>query len=134
MGFDYGHKRIGVAIGQGITNTATPVAIVNAKNGEPCWQEIQKLIAQPGFSQLPHLSTGAFNSFSREIFTTALETLATVGPYELSYRMALGGSYTKQIPIVLKNCYQNFNYNYLQSFWPLHTNQGGSVSSPLGST
>ena len=44
MGFDYGHKRIGVAIGQGITNTATPVAIVNAKNGEPCWQEIQKLI------------------------------------------------------------------------------------------
>ena len=44
MGFDFGTQRIGVAVGQRITSTATPVSILKAKNGVPNWEEIKKLI------------------------------------------------------------------------------------------
>jgi len=44
MGFDYGTRKIGVAIGQLITRTATPTAIVSARDGIPNWAEIDKLV------------------------------------------------------------------------------------------
>lgn len=44
LGFDFGMKRIGVAVGQTITRTARPVATLAARNGEPQWGEIEKLI------------------------------------------------------------------------------------------
>lgn len=44
MGFDYGTKKIGVAIGQLLTNTATPLAIVKANNGKPDWASIENLV------------------------------------------------------------------------------------------
>ena len=44
LGFDFGTKNIGVAVGQAITKTATPLAIVHAKNGIPNWNEIAKII------------------------------------------------------------------------------------------
>ena len=37
IGFDFGLKRIGVAIGQTITQTASPETIVNSKDGKPDW-------------------------------------------------------------------------------------------------
>lgn len=43
IGFDFGLKRIGVAIGQTITQTAAPEAIVNSKDGKPDWEHISKL-------------------------------------------------------------------------------------------
>lgn len=43
IGFDFGLKRIGVAIGQTITQTATPEAIVKSKDGKPDWQHISQL-------------------------------------------------------------------------------------------
>jgi len=43
IGFDFGLKRIGVAIGQTITQTATPEAIVNSKDGKPDWDHISQL-------------------------------------------------------------------------------------------
>jgi len=43
IGFDFGLKRIGVAIGQTITQTATPEAIVNSKDGKPDWTHISQL-------------------------------------------------------------------------------------------
>jgi len=46
LGFDFGTRNIGVAVGQAITKTATPLAILHAKNGVPNWDEITKLIAQ----------------------------------------------------------------------------------------
>ena len=46
IGFDFGLRRIGVAIGQTITQTATPEAIVNSKDGKPDWEHITKLFAQ----------------------------------------------------------------------------------------
>ncbi len=44
LGFDFGTKRIGVAVGQLITRTATPLEPLAAKIGVPQWDEIAKLI------------------------------------------------------------------------------------------
>jgi len=43
IGFDFGLKRIGVAIGQTITQTATPLTIVTSKDGKPDWPHISQL-------------------------------------------------------------------------------------------
>lgn len=43
LGFDFGLKRIGVAIGQTQTDTAAPEAIVTSKDGRPDWDHITKL-------------------------------------------------------------------------------------------
>ena len=40
MGFDFGTKKIGIAVGQGLTGSATPIAIISARDGIPKWQEI----------------------------------------------------------------------------------------------
>lgn len=44
LGFDYGLKHIGVAIGQAITRTANLLEAIPAKNGIPDWQKINTLI------------------------------------------------------------------------------------------
>ncbi|TAK72926.1 MAG: Holliday junction resolvase RuvX [Gammaproteobacteria bacterium] len=44
LGFDFGWKRIGVAIGQTITQTARPLETLSAKEGIPNWSTIDKLI------------------------------------------------------------------------------------------
>lgn len=46
LAFDYGEKRIGVAIGQSITGTATPLHVLQAKNGQPNWLEIGQLLEE----------------------------------------------------------------------------------------
>ncbi|WP_019557583.1 Holliday junction resolvase RuvX [Thiomicrorhabdus arctica] len=43
LGFDFGLRRIGVAAGQTITQTATPETIVKSKDGKPDWEHISKL-------------------------------------------------------------------------------------------
>jgi len=42
--FDFGTKRIGVAVGQFITQTATPLQTVKNKNKRPDWDHIKRLI------------------------------------------------------------------------------------------
>ena len=46
LGFDYGFKRIGVAVGQELTGTATALANVAARDGKPDWEAISRLIEQ----------------------------------------------------------------------------------------
>lgn len=46
LSFDYGIKRIGVAVGQTITGTASPLHPLKAKDGIPNWQEIEALIKE----------------------------------------------------------------------------------------
>ncbi|MCF6765239.1 Holliday junction resolvase RuvX [Thiotrichales bacterium 19S3-7] len=46
LGFDFGLKRIGVASGQLITKTATPLSTVQCPDQVPNWHEISKLIHQ----------------------------------------------------------------------------------------
>lgn len=46
FGFDFGYRRIGVAVGQEITLSANPLATIDARQGIPDWQVVQKLITQ----------------------------------------------------------------------------------------
>ncbi|KTD46172.1 putative ribonuclease [Legionella quateirensis] len=46
LGFDFGYKRIGVAVGQRLTCSASPVSTISAKSGVPDWNSVQKLITQ----------------------------------------------------------------------------------------
>lgn len=46
LGFDFGTTRIGVAIGQSITGTASPLAPIRAQDGKPDWQALDPLIAE----------------------------------------------------------------------------------------
>lgn len=44
MGFDFGTARIGVAIGQELTATATPLMTLKVHKGQPDWDGITRLI------------------------------------------------------------------------------------------
>ena len=44
LGFDFGTQRIGVAVGQSITGTATALCTVNARNDQPDLDRILELI------------------------------------------------------------------------------------------
>ncbi len=44
LGFDFGYKRIGVAIGHALTGTASPLTRIYAQSGIPDWREIEKLL------------------------------------------------------------------------------------------
>ncbi len=46
LGFDFGLKRIGVAVGQDLTRSATPLHTIAASNGKPDWAIVAKLIEQ----------------------------------------------------------------------------------------
>ena len=44
LGFDYGRKRIGVAVGQTVSGSATALTTVSARDGQPDWRSISALI------------------------------------------------------------------------------------------
>lgn len=46
LGFDFGYKRIGVAVGQRLTGSASPLTILPAKQGVPNWLQLQNLVKQ----------------------------------------------------------------------------------------
>ncbi len=46
LGFDFGYRRIGVAVGQQITASAQPLPRLLAKKGIPEWELVDKLIQQ----------------------------------------------------------------------------------------
>ena len=48
LGFDFGMKRIGVAIGQTLTGTANPLCTLKAEQGKPNWSEITELVKEWG--------------------------------------------------------------------------------------
>lgn len=45
LGFDFGTRRIGVAVGQRITGTARALTTLNARDGQPDWTQVEQLIA-----------------------------------------------------------------------------------------
>ena len=45
LGFDFGTKSIGVAIGQQITGTASPLDALKARDGIPDWELIDQILA-----------------------------------------------------------------------------------------
>lgn len=44
LGFDYGLRRIGVAVGQSLTATASPLPAIAARDGAPDWDGISKVL------------------------------------------------------------------------------------------
>ncbi len=46
LGFDYGTRKIGVAVGQVVTGTATPIATLHPVKNQPDWEAIARLIDQ----------------------------------------------------------------------------------------
>lgn len=46
LGFDYGRRRIGVAVGQTVTRSATPLTTLNATADGPDWARLLALIAE----------------------------------------------------------------------------------------
>jgi putative Holliday junction resolvase len=46
LGFDYGLKNIGVAVGQELTSTANPLTVIKARDGIPNWDEVHTLLDQ----------------------------------------------------------------------------------------
>ena len=46
LGFDFGLARIGVATGQTLTKTATPLTILKAQQGQPNWTQVEQLVRE----------------------------------------------------------------------------------------
>ena len=46
LGFDFGKKFIGVAVGQEVTGTAKPLGSIKAQNGIPNWQQMESYIKE----------------------------------------------------------------------------------------
>lgn len=46
LGFDFGTKNLGIAVGNLLTETAQPITILKVTNNQPQWDEIQKLIRE----------------------------------------------------------------------------------------
>lgn len=44
LGFDFGLRRIGVAVGQRVTGTATALTTLAARDGQPDWAQIARLL------------------------------------------------------------------------------------------
>lgn len=46
LAFDYGTRKIGVAVGQSVTGTATALPVLPARDGVPDWAAVEKLIGE----------------------------------------------------------------------------------------
>ena len=46
MGFDFGTGKIGVAVGQTVTRTASALAVIRARDGKPDWVQLDTLVAE----------------------------------------------------------------------------------------
>jgi putative Holliday junction resolvase len=46
LGFDFGMKNIGIAVGQELTRTANPLTAIKARDGIPDWEQIAQLLQE----------------------------------------------------------------------------------------
>lgn len=44
--FDFGTRQIGIAVGQTLSGTAQPVRVLRARDGQPQWEEVERLVAE----------------------------------------------------------------------------------------
>lgn len=44
LGFDFGLRRIGVAVGESVTGSARPLQTLPARDGQPDWERVQALL------------------------------------------------------------------------------------------
>lgn len=46
IALDYGTRHIGLAVGQTLTRTARPLAVISARDGKPDWQQLVRVVAE----------------------------------------------------------------------------------------
>jgi len=46
MGFDYGARRLGVAVGESVTGSARPLTTLDCTDGEPDWHAVAHLVGE----------------------------------------------------------------------------------------
>lgn len=70
LGFDFGRRRIGVAVGQRITRSAAPVETVSARSDGPDWSRLDALVAEWRPSELvvglPYNADGTPHDLTRD--------------------------------------------------------------------
>lgn len=71
LGFDFGKKRIGIATGQTITGTATPLKTIRQVEGNPDWtaiaDEIQHYRPHALIVGMPYSSDGSENPMTQAV-------------------------------------------------------------------
>jgi putative Holliday junction resolvase len=88
LAFDFGLRRIGVAVGQTVTGSASPLGIVANGAAGPDWRRIEQLIKEWGAARLivgmpghtdgsPSVISGAVAAFIQDLarFTLPVETI-----------------------------------------------------------
>ncbi|MDH5710346.1 MAG: Holliday junction resolvase RuvX [Gammaproteobacteria bacterium] len=90
LGIDYGLKRIGIATGQTITGSASPITTLNQVNGSPDWAGLEKLIKewrpQALIVGIPYHVDGKENDMTCavEIFCLELEQRFSLPIYKIN--------------------------------------------------
>lgn len=72
MGFDFGTRRIGIAVGQRLTDSANALESIKAKDGVPDWDALERII----------------NEWQPDAFVTGLPLNMDGTPSEMSRRAA----------------------------------------------
>ena len=94
LGFDYGKLRIGIAVGQDITGTATALCTLNCPDGRPDWDKISRLVHEwsPGalIVGLPLHADGSNSATTRRArnFARELETRYQLPVYVMDERLS----------------------------------------------
>jgi len=94
LGFDFGLRRIGVAVGQGVTGTAEALAPLLAKDGTPDWTQLSDVIEQWGPDALvvgiPFNMDGTKQkiTFAAENFAKELKERYKLTVYEVDERLS----------------------------------------------
>ena len=105
LAIDFGLTNIGVAVGQKVTNTASELTTLKAKNGHPNWTEVRELVKTYSPSLLlvgyPLNMDGSFGRSAQSVKDTSQnieksinlpvclwdERLSTVGAFNLSSQL-----------------------------------------------
>lgn len=94
LGFDFGLRRIGVAAGQLVTASASPVDVVPARDGEPDWQRLDAIVVEWDPTALvvgvPLLTDGREQPLSRRArrFAAALQHRYELPVHEADERLS----------------------------------------------
>jgi len=46
LAFDYGLRQIGIASGETVTGSAAPLTVISARDGQPDWQHVEKILKE----------------------------------------------------------------------------------------
>jgi len=90
LGIDYGLRRIGIATGQTITGSASPITTLNQINGSTDWEAIENLIdqwkPQALIVGMPYYLDGKENDMTKvvEAFCLELEQRFTIPIFKIN--------------------------------------------------